>query len=224
MSLPRLDSFDPSGWHLHQSVMDTKAGRNLFAADGNADGISPDGASYVSGVLARARDFCLLSVPTVNGYRRLDPSFSLAPTRIGWSFEDRGAMIRVLGGEGSAHIENRVGEPCANPYLAIASQLFAGLDGLVSNAGPGGPEAVPGGPGTGAVPAAAAETLPQSLRAALDAFRGSHVQELLGQPLADCLTKIKESEVTRFEAWCADERPPEGEVTDWEQREYFDAF
>ncbi|HEY7486226.1 MAG TPA: glutamine synthetase family protein [Streptosporangiaceae bacterium] len=210
MSLPRIDGFDPSGWHLHQSVMDVKAGRNLFSVDGTADALSPEGNEYLNGVLARARDFCLLSVPTVNGYRRLAAEHSLSPTRVGWSFEDRSVMVRVLGGDGSAHVENRIGEPCANPYLAIASQLSAGLDGLTGDAE--------------MTESARPDALPLSLREALDAFQGSHVEGLLGKPLAACLAKIKQSEVTRFEACCADERPPEGEVTEWEHREYFGAY
>jgi glutamine synthetase len=179
-------------------------------------------------VLARARDFCLLSVPTVNGYRRVDPQFTLSPTRVDWSFEDRSAMIRVSGGDSSTHLENRVGEPCANPYLAIAAQLFAGLDGLIGDARPAEP-ARPGAAPGAERPGSAAEgglpdALPLSLREAVAAFGGSHAQELLGAPLVSCLTKIKESEVARFEDWCATAQPAGDDVTEWEQREYFDAF
>jgi glutamine synthetase len=226
MALPRLDSFDPSGWHLHQSVTDTKTGRNLFAADGGADGLSLDGDAYLAGLLARARDFCLLSVPTVNGYRRLDPRFTLSPTRIGWSYEDRSTMVRVLGDGGTAHLENRVGEPCANPYFAIAAQLSAGLGGLDARepAGPATGPAAPGGADGQGADGGTAEVLPQSLREAVEAFGGSHVEALLGRPLAACLAMLKRSEVARFEAWCADARPTAGEVSEWEHREYFDAF
>ncbi len=218
MSLPGVDGFDPSGWHLHQSVVAASTGRNLFAPDGVADGLSPDGKSYVEGLLAWARELCLLSVPTVNGYRRLTPDFTLSPTRIGWSFEDRGAMVRVAGGASSTHVENRVGEPCANPYLAIAGQLFAGLDGLAGTAAADGRERA------GAAPTGAVEALPQSLPEALDAFRAGRASELLGQPLAACLAKLKHSEVTRFQKWSASAGPRAGEVTEWEQREYFAAF
>ena len=207
MSLPRVDGFDPSGWHLHQSVMDTTTGRNVFAVEGT-DEMSEQGGSYVEGLLSWARDLCLLSVPTVNGYRRLGPAFSLSPTRAGWSFEDRSVMVRVLGGGSSTHVENRVGEPCANPYLLMASQLFAGLDGLTH----------------GARDAAPHHPLPQSLDEALEAFRAGRAAELLGGPLTACLTKIKQSEVSRFEAWRAKEQPPDGDVTEWEQREYFENF
>lgn len=204
MSIPRIDGFDPSGWHLHQSVVNSGTGRNLFSGDD----VSPDGKAYIEGLLERARDFCLLSVPTVNGYRRLTPGFSLSPTRIGWGFEDRSVMVRVLGGGSSTHFENRVGEPCANPYLAIAAQLSAGLDGLLGRS----------------QSADAIETLPQSLGESLRAFRDGPAGELLGMPLASCLTMLKESELSRFEAWSARERPRDGEVTEWEQREYFETY
>lgn len=219
MSLPRIDGFDPSGWHLHQSVVDVRTGRNLFMVEGVADGISPEGKAYIEGLLAHARDFCMLSVPTVNGYRRLGPDFSLSPTRIGWSFEDRTALVRILGGSDSTHLENRLGEPCANPYLLMAGQLFAGLEGLDGESGADDPAGLTDGPG-----AARSETLPQTLAESLDAFRAGRAANLLGPSLTACLTKLKASEVARFTAWCEQERPPDGEVTEWEQREYFETF
>jgi glutamine synthetase len=214
MALPGLDSFDPSGWHLHQSVMSAKSGENMFAAGSTRDGLSPEGTAYVDGLLAHARDFCMLSVPTVNGYRRLAPNFALSPTRVNWSLEDRSAMVRVLGGDGTTHVENRLGEPCANPYLSIASQLSAGLDGITEDVA----VARPDGGTTGA-------TLPQTLREALTEFRGSGpVRELLGAPLAACLAKLKASEIARYEDWSGGDRALPDKVTDWEQREYFEIY
>ncbi|MCX4527185.1 MULTISPECIES: glutamine synthetase family protein [unclassified Streptomyces] len=213
MTLPRLAGFDPSGWHLHQSVTSTKTNLNLFAeGDGLQDAISEAGQAYIGGLLSHAREFSLLSVPTVNGYRRMSPEFTLAPTSVDWRFEDRSAMVRVLSGGSSTHVENRVGEPCANPYLAIASQLHAGLDGLLSG-----------------VPAdrAPQPPLPRTLREALEAFRASErAERLLGAPLKSCLAKLKESEADRFDAWSAAEAAPgaPGDVTEWEHREYFGAF
>ncbi|MFJ6466054.1 glutamine synthetase family protein [Streptomyces sp. NPDC091387] len=213
MTLPRLESFDASGWHLHQSVNSTKTQRNVFAeGDGLQDAVSAEGQAYIEGLLSRAREFCLLSVPTVNGYRRLAPEFTLAPTTVDWQFENRSAMVRVLSGGSATHVENRIGEPCANPYLLIASQLHAGLEGLLA----GLPDALAPRP-----------RLPRSLREALDAFRASESAErLLGAPLKACLTKLKECEADRFDAWSAT-APPEalaGAVTEWEHREYFGAF
>jgi glutamine synthetase len=217
MTLPRLESFDSSGWHLHQSVTSTKTNLNVFAVGGSGqDTISAEGEAYVAGLLSRAREFCLLSVPTVNGYRRLAPEFTLSPTSVDWGFEDRSAMVRVLSGGSSTHVENRVGEPCANPYLTIAAQLFAGLAGMTTVAA------------TAARPAEY-PALPRSLREALDAFRASDsAEELLGSPLRTCLTKLKESEAARFEAWCAAEGSTDDDVTnevsEWEHREYFGVF
>jgi glutamine synthetase len=205
MALPGIDGFDPSGWHLHQSAMDSTTGRNIFSGSEFGDDLSAEGKAYVDGLLARATEYCLLSVPTVNGYRRLDPAFSLSPTRIGWAFEDRGAMLRVLGAGAAARVENRVGEPNANPYLAIAAQLSAGLDGMLGTA-PDGDRAT---------------TLPMSLAESVAACSAA---ELLGTPLATALTLLKRSEVDRFQAWCQRERPPAGQVTEWEQREYFEHY
>jgi len=225
MTLPRVESFDPSGWHLHQSVTSTKTNSNVFAAGGSAqEAISPEGEAYIEGLLARAREFCLLSVPTVNGYRRLNPKFTLSPTSANWRFEDRSVMVRVLSSGSSTHVENRIGEPCANPYLAIASQLSAGLDGLTADA-PANGSAMPGAGSSAAARDGSHPALPRSLREALDAFReSSRAEELLGMPLKACLLKLKESEAARFDAWCAAEQPLTNEVTEWEQREYFGVF
>jgi glutamine synthetase len=219
MTLPRVAGFDPSGWHLHQSVLSTKTGGNVFAAAEGA-AISAEERAYVDGLLARAREFCLLSVPTVNGYRRLAREFTLSPTLANWNYEDRSAMIRVVGSGNAAHVENRIGEPCANPYLAMAAQLAAGLDTLA------GDPAANGSASSGAIGSpGAGQDLPTSLSEALEAFRRSdRAVELLGRPLALCLAKLKESEVSRFEKWCAQEQPAVGEVTEWEQREYFQVF
>ncbi|WP_435178448.1 glutamine synthetase [Actinacidiphila sp. bgisy145] len=215
MSLPLLDSFDPSGWHLHQSVRETATGRGLFAAEGPAGDLSPQTKAYADGLLAWSRELFLLSVPTVNGYRRLGPRHTLAPTRVDWNREDRSAMLRMVGGGAGAHIENRGAEPCANPYLAIAGQLFAGLEGLAGTAD------------TGRVPRAAGaapELVPQSLAESLAAFRAGRAERLLGDPLKACLVKLKESELRRFTSWCAATGSAGDEVTPWEQREYFEVY
>lgn len=98
-----------------------------------------------------------------------------------------------------------MGEPCANPYLNIAAQLSAGLDGLAGAAAGSGD-----GPGDGP-----GQVVPQSLREALGAFTAGRAGHLLGAPLAACLAKLKESELRRFEGWCAQAAPVPGRVTEW---------
>jgi len=221
MSKPLLDAADPSGWHLNQSVTDLTTNTNLFGTEGPSGGPSPQGKAYAEGLLSYARELCLLSVPTVNGYRRLAAEHTLAPTRLGVSQEDRSAMLRLVGHGAGAHIENRIGEPCANPYLTIAAQLFAGLEGLTAQPAP----PTSGDLATGGDPAdSGAAVVPQDLREALDAFCTGRAAHLLGAPLAACLTKLKESELRRYQAWCLQVAPAPGQVTEWEQREYFGAY
>ena len=102
----------------------------------------------------------------MNGYRRFRPN-SLAPDRAGWGYDHRGAMIRVLGGAGdpATRMENRGGEPAANPYLYMASQLVAGRDGIEANRDPGPQDDEPY--------QADRPALPPSLPAALDALEKS---------------------------------------------------
>jgi glutamine synthetase len=81
--------------------------------------------------MAHEREASLFATPTITGYQRF-ALHSFAPDRADWAHENRGAMVRVVGdpGDPASHAENRAGEPCANPYLFIASQITAGLDGL----------------------------------------------------------------------------------------------
>jgi glutamine synthetase len=78
-----------------------------------------------------------LCTPTANGYGRFQPN-ALAPNAAVWGRDNRGAMLRVVGGAGdpATRIENRLGEPAANPYVYMASQIIAGLDGLAQGLPP----------------------------------------------------------------------------------------
>src|SRR3954470_6943266 len=127
MARPALKGYYASGWHLHQSLVDN-AGKNLFAA---AELLSSPAERYLGGLLAHAVPSTVFATPTVNGYRRYKPN-SLAPDRASWGHDHRGAMVRVIGvkGDQATRLENRLGEPAANPYLYIASQIIAGLDGI----------------------------------------------------------------------------------------------
>jgi glutamine synthetase len=102
------------------------------------------GMTYLGGLLHHAPAGTLLSNPTINAYRRFRAN-SLAPDRVAWGTDHRGVMLRVLGAmnDPASRIENRVGEPSANPYLYIASQLIAGLNGIESKIDPGPPDTIP---------------------------------------------------------------------------------
>jgi glutamine synthetase len=207
MCRPRLPNVCSSGWHLHQSLRDRKSGANAFMpTDGRP--LSLLGMHYVAGLLDHAAASAAFATPTINGYRRYRP-YALAPDRIIWGRDNRGAMVRVLGGPGepASRAENRIGEPAANPYLYMGSQILAGLDGIARKLDPG--------PSADTPYETKATALPRSLGEAIQALRGDACyREGFGPTFIDYFTKIKDAEIARFNL----------EVSEWEQREYFDLF
>lgn len=215
MARPALKGYYSSGWHLHQSLVDAH-GSNVFVSEKTL--LSPVGEAWLAGLLEHAAASTVFAAPTVNGYRRYRPN-SLAPDRAGWGYDHRGAMVRVLGGEGdpATRLENRLGEPAANPYLYIASQIVCGLDGLARSLQPGPREDEPY--------AAERPLLPASLGAALDALEKSALyRRQLGDVFVNYFLRLKRSELNRFLNWQKTHSTAEGEPTEWEQNEYFDFF
>jgi glutamine synthetase len=221
MCRPQLPNICSSGWHLHQSLRRRDTNENVFAPEpGAAAPLSLLGLHYLAGLLAHAAASAVFATPTINGYRRYKP-FTLAPDRITWGADNRGAMLRVLGqpgNPGSYRIENRIGEPAANPYLYMASQILAGLDGIERRLEPGAPADAPY---EGAAP-----LLPRSLEEALAALRADECYRAgFGKMFVeDYLIPIKEAELARYRESLADSEGPADGVSDWEQREYFDLF
>jgi len=219
MCRPALKGYYASGWHLHQSLIDAASGANLFAPTAANAALSPLGQSYLAGLLAHAVPATVFTTPTVNGFRRFRAN-SLAPDRATWGRDHRGAMLRVLAGEGdpASRIENRVGEPSANPYLYILSQVVAGLAGIEAGLKPP--------PADDEPYAAERPRLPESLAAALDALdREPLFRHALGDTFVDYFVKLKRSEAGRYQR-ALDEAggTPSDEPTAWEQNEYFDFF
>lgn len=117
-----------SGLHTHQSLF--RDGQNAFY-DPDAPGqISAIMRWYVAGLLKHARGFCAITNPLVNSYKRLVPGYE-APVNVAWSYHNRSPMVRVPARRGKGtRLELRMPDPSANPYLALAVQLAAGLDGI----------------------------------------------------------------------------------------------
>jgi glutamine synthetase len=172
----------------------------------------------VGGLLQHAAAQCVFSTPTINGYKRFRPD-SFAPDKITWALENRAAYIRVCSngpGDEAAHIENRAGEPCANPYLYMTSQLIAGLDGIHNKIDPG---PLDEQPYAGDKP-----LLPRSLMQAMDELRASALfREALGNSFIDFLSMVKQSEIDAYLASVTGQDHLTN-VTDWEHREYFELF
>ncbi len=216
MCSPGLPGFFASGWHLHQSLIDAN-GVNVFTTEpGSTETLSPTARAFLAGLLEHACAASVFTTPTINGYRRRKP-YSLAPDRSTWGIDNRAAMLRVQGGPGdpATHVENRVGEPAANPYLYLASQVISGLDGLDRGLELGSPELEP-------YAATHRPLLPATLMDATDLlsdnamFRGA-----FGDRFVDWILGLKKSEIDRFLA--AGDWDPDA-VSEWEHREYFTQY
>jgi glutamine synthetase len=213
MCRPALPNIFSSGWHLHMSLIDRKRRENAFVGH-ERDGLSALGLHFLGGLLAHALAATAFTTPTVNGYRRYR-AYALAPDRAIWARDNRGVMVRVLGapGEASTHLENRIGEPAANPYLYMAAQIYAGLDGIAARRDPG--------PSADAPYETKAPMLPKDLGEALAALRKSEVLRAgFGNTFVDYYAHLKDAELKRFKT----EATESGEVTSWEHNEYFDLF
>lgn len=229
-----------SGWHLHQSLTDLATGGNAFrrepaptgaaasdaqatdaragaavalADEGGAGAqatLSEVGTRWLAGLLAHGRAMSVFCAPTINAYGRFRPN-AMAPNAVVWGRDNRGAMLRVIGGPGddATRIENRIGEPSANPYLYFASQVHAGLDGIARGL------AAP--PETTAPYAPGSERLPASLAEALAALAADEtLVAAFGAPVVEWLTTIKRAEIARHEQ--------SQDKGDWDAREYFSRF
>lgn len=127
-----------SGMHCHQSLW--KDGAPLFPGSGYA-GLSPMALHYIGGLLKHARSLAALIAPTTNSYKRLVPGFE-APVNLAYSRRNRSASIRIplyTESPKAKRLEFRPPDPSCNPYLALAAQLMAGLDGVLNRIDPGQP-------------------------------------------------------------------------------------
>lgn len=124
-----------SGMHVHQSIW--KDGKNLFAGNGYA-GLSDTAMHYIGGIIKHARALNAITNPTTNSYKRLVPGYE-APVKLAYSSRNRSASIRIpyTVNEKARRVEARFPDAMANPYLAFAALLMAGLDGIENRIDPG---------------------------------------------------------------------------------------
>jgi glutamine synthetase len=206
--MPKWRSGAPtSGCHFHQSLW--RNGDNVFWSDDG--GLSPVARHYLAGQLVTMADVSVLFNPSVNAYRRLQPG-TWTPVTASWGVDNRTAAIRAIAGSPKgARLEHRRPGADVNPYLAIAAMLAGGLHGIAENLEA--PE-----PATGdAVTDGRFQRLPTTLADAVDAMRGSPVAaDLLGREFVDHYLLSREVELRLWREWEAEQ------VTEWEQRRYFE--
>jgi glutamine synthetase len=127
-----LHGVNGSGMHCHQSLF--RGNENAFYDKKDKLGMSEIAKQYLAGILKHAYSFAAITNPTVNSYKRLVPGYE-APSYIAWSKKNRSPLVRIPASRGmSTRIELRNPDSSANPYLALAVMLAAGLDGIKSKA------------------------------------------------------------------------------------------
>jgi len=205
-----------SGMHTHQSLFDSE-GRNLFYDADDEYYLSRLAYNFIAGQMEHARAMAAVVAPTVNSYKRLTPGYE-APVYICWAQLNRSALIRVpahgVQRRGAKRIELRCPDPSANPYLAFAVMLAAGLDGIERDLTPPPPvnEDVYDFDERD-LRERAIGTLPGTLAEALDALeRDEVVRAALGPAIAEAFLRAKRVEWDEYRI----------QVTNWELERYLE--
>jgi len=194
-----------SGYHLHLSLVDDQEA-NRFYDRKQPDGLSEIMKYFIGGIIAHAPALMAFYSPNINAYKRLVPD-NLVPISANWGYDNRTAFIRIPPERnGGCRFEIRAGDASANPYLITAVTLLAGLDGVERKLDPG--QEVVGNAASGD---ASSISLPRSLEQSLTYLRQDEILcDLIGKPLVNAYTAMKEAELERFRTY----------VTDWEFNEY----
>ncbi len=189
-----------SGMHVHQSIW--KSGKPLFAGSGYAD-LSDLCLYYIGGIIKHAKAINAFTNPLTNSYKRLIPGFE-APVLLAYSARNRSASCRIpfSPSPNGKRVEVRFPDPGANPYLAYAAMLMAGLDGIENKIHPGGPM----DKDLYALPPEELAKVPQvcgSLREALDSLKADHEflkkGNVFSQDFIESYIELKMEEVYAFE-------------------------
>lgn len=186
--------FPGIGGHINLSLRDRKSGRNVFADRTDANGLSGRAKSFLAGVIAHVPEIFPMIGNTVNSYRRLAPG-SWAPKTVSWSPYNYAAAVRIAAEtEAMTRLELRLPGSDANPHLAMAAMLGAGLDGLARKLVLTTPAIMSGGPNE--IPEGA-ERLPVDLLDATRRFRASaKAKALFGEAFVDHYAAVCEAEDT----------------------------
>jgi glutamine synthetase len=207
-----------NGSHYHMSLADAKGGKNLFLDEGDKLGLSKMARWFMGGLLHHARGLAAIIAPLVNSYKRLirgapRSGATWAPVYVTYGASNRTQMIRI---PGPGRIENRAVDGAANPYLAGAAMLAAGLDGIEKKMDPG--------PANSENLYEMSEQdlrrrkitfLPTTLREALDCFEQDEVvQQALGKEYAAYYAGVKREEWRQYHQ----------SISQWERDQYLQTY
>ena len=199
-----------SGMHINMSMR--KDGINIFHDSKDPAGLSKEAYWFIGGLMKHMKAICFITNPVVNSYKRLVPGYE-APVYIAWSARNRTPLIRIPDTRGDAvRIELRSPDPSANPYLALAVCLAAGLEGIQNEIMP--PKSVDCNiyeMSEEERKASGIEMLPGSLLEAAREFeKDAFIQSVLGEDLSKKYIEAKTREYAVYRA----------QVTDWEISRY----
>ncbi|NBJ92579.1 type I glutamate--ammonia ligase [Parablautia muri] len=203
-----------SGMHINMSL--SKDGKNIFDDPSDELGLSKEAYYFIGGIMKHMKGMTAITNPLVNSYKRLVPGYE-APVYIAWSATNRSPLIRIpaVRGEGT-RIELRCPDPAANPYLALAVCLRAGLDGIANKVTP--PASVDRNIFTMSKEEKkklGIEAIPGTLIEAVYALEEDEfVQETLGRHVSEKYIEAKKAEWADYRA----------QVTDWEINQYLNQF
>ena len=168
--------FGIAGSGMHINISMAKDGKNVFCDESDKNGLSSTAYSFIAGIMEHIKGMTAITNPLVNSYKRLVPEFE-APVYIAWSAQNRSPLIRVPAARGQGtRVELRSADPSANPYLALAVTIAAGLDGVKKGLVP--PPAVDG-----------------NIYAMTDAQRKKHKIEMLPTSLECAITELKKDKL-----------------------------
>ncbi len=207
-----------SGMHTHQSLF-TLEGENAFFDAHDRYHLSPLAYHFIAGQMTHARALAAVVAPTVNSYKRLTPGYE-APVYVCWARVNRSALIRIPsylpGHSTSARAELRCPDPSANPYLAFAAMLMAGLDGIRRQLEPPPPvEEDVYHFDDSRLREQHIVTLPGTLEEALNELdRDEVIQQALGEHAYQAFTRAKRTEWDEYRI----------QVTDWELNRYLETL
>jgi len=207
-----------NGAHFHISLADAETRQNVFLGENDALGLSQVGQWFLGGLLRHARGLAAIIAPLVNSYKRLirgapRSGATWAPVYVTYGASNRTQMIRI---PGPGRIENRAVDGAANPYLACAAMLAAGLDGIENKIDPG----PANGDNLYEMPEEELRRrnitfLPTTLREALDCFEHDEVlQQALGMDFAVYYASVKREEWRQYHQ----------SISQWEREQYLKTF
>lgn len=201
-----------NGMHTNMSLF--KDGKNVFYDENDKLHLSKTAYYFLNGILEHARAITAIGNPTVNSYKRLIPGFE-APVYISWAAKNRSPLVRIPSAEQlNTRLEMRSADPTANPYLLLAADLTAGLDGIKQ-------QKMPMPPVTENIFAMSdaerakldLEPLPSTLHNAVKAFENDKLMEqALGKHLTQSFISSKNLEWAQYSQ----------SVSDWERQRYME--